>query len=105
MEIIYTAYIREVNNQPFYFVKRFTSFSQLKNVDPVLDTMGMHKNFYRACDLANVFDPEIIKNLYNELHIIPESATEGQSGNAKSILGSIIKNAHHALARIRIAGL
>ena len=105
MENTYTAYIKEVNNQPLYFVKKFTSFPELNNVEPVLDALGMHHDFYRACDMANIYDEEIIKNLYNQLHIVPESETVAENDKSKTLIGSIIKNTHHALARLKIAGL
>ena len=105
METLYTAYIKEVNNQPLYFVKKFSSFPELENVEPVLDALGMHKNFYRACEMANIYDEEIIKNLYNQLHIVPESENVPETAKSKSVIGSLIKNTNHVLARFRIAGL
>ena len=105
METLYTAYIKEVNNQQLYFVKKFSSFPELENVEPVLDALGMHHNFYRACDMATIYDEKIIKNLYNQLHIVPESENVTEDAKSKSLIGSLIKNTNHALARFRIAGL
>ena len=105
MENVYTAYIKEVNNQDLYFVKKFTSFPELENVDPVLDSMGMHHDFYRACDMAQIYNEGIIKKLYNQLHIIPESENVTEPAKSKSLLTSLSKNMHHALVRMRIAGL
>ena len=105
MENVYTAYIKEVNNQQLYFVKKFSSFPELENVEPVLDSMGMHKNFYRACDMAHIYDNQVIKNLYNQLHVVPESETAAVPAKSKSFFGSLMKSTHHALVRLRIADL
>lgn len=105
MENIYTAYIKEVNNQPLYFVKKFTSFPELENVEPVLDSMGMHHDFYRSCEMAHIYDEKIIKNLYDQLHIIPETDNLIEPAESKSFFGNLSKNMHHALVRMRIAAL
>lgn len=105
MENIYRAYIKEVNNKKLYFVKKFSAFPELENVEPVLDALGMHHNFYRACDMASIYDEEIIKDLYNQLHIVPESENAAETAKSKSFFGSLVKNTHHVLARFRIAGL
>lgn len=105
MENVYTAYIKEVNNQQLYFLKKFTSFPELENVEPILDSLGMHHDFYRACEMAQIYNEEIIQDLYNQLHIIPESAIAAQPEKSKSFFDSLVKNTHHALARLRIADL
>ena len=108
MEIIYTAYTREVNSQIFYFVKKFTFFPEYENAPKVLDSYGMHKDFFRACDIAKIYDEAIINNLLNQLHILPESAKVIPMQNEKSkssITHSLLKNTHQALLKLRLAGI
>jgi hypothetical protein len=107
MEIIYTAYTREVNNQIFYFVKEFTFFPEYENTPKVLNKYGMHSDFFRACDIAKIYDEAIINNLLNQLHILPESAKviPIQNEKTKSITNSLLKNTHQALLRLRLAGI
>lgn len=104
MEHVYTAYTKEVNNQQLFFVKKFSSFPELENVDPVIESLGMHPDFYRACDMAQVYDENVVRDLYSQLHIIPEA--EGSlSAKSDSVIDSLIKNTRHALVRLRIAGI
>lgn len=103
MENIYTANIKEVNNQKLYFVKKLNSFPELENVEPVLHSMGMHKNFYRACEMAQVYDEKIIEKLYNELHIVPDSDVAMEAAKSKSFFGALVKNTNHLLSWFRIA--
>ncbi|MEO5649665.1 MAG: hypothetical protein ABIR03_07045 [Ginsengibacter sp.] len=107
MEIIYTAYTREVNNQILFFVKKFTSFPDYENAPKVLDNYGMHSNFFRACDIAEIYDEAIINNLLDQLHIIPESAKviPMQKEKAKSLTHFLLKNTHNALLKLRLAGI
>jgi hypothetical protein len=105
MENVYTAYIKEVNNQQLYFVKKFTSFPELENVDPILDSLGMHRDFNRACEMAQIYNKDIIKDLYSQLHIVPESKNAIEPVESNSFFGALYKNMHHALVRMRIAGL
>lgn len=107
MEIIYTAYTREVNGQILYFVKEYTSFPEYENAPKVLNHYGMHSDFFRACDIAKIYDEAIISNLLNQLPIPPESAKviPMQNEKAKSITHSLLKNTHLALLKLRLAGI
>ncbi|MEO6819015.1 MAG: hypothetical protein ABI266_07950 [Ginsengibacter sp.] len=105
MENKYSAYKKEVNNQQLFFVKKFTAFPELENVEPVLETLGMHRDFYRACEMAHIFDEKIINDLYNQLHVIPDIENVTEPAKSKSFISSVIKNTHHVLARFKIAGL
>lgn len=67
MENYYTAYIKVIQNTTFYFVKKFTIFPEFKDMPPVLESLGMHKDFNRACDIASVKDLTTRKNLFEEV--------------------------------------
>ena len=103
MENIYKAYTKEINGKTFYFVKKFTAFSEYENCPTVLDGMGMHTNFYKACNIAHVYDDLAVNQLMNELHIISESARVIHLPKIKSITHSFLKNTHHAILKFRFA--
>lgn len=104
MENVYTAYVKEITDQNFYFVKKFNCFPELPDVEPILESMGMHPDFYKACELAKLEDSEIIKKLYNQLHILPDTAT-ALPEESHSIFRNILKETQHALVRLRVAGI
>lgn len=66
---IYTAYTRTVNDKTFYFVKKYNDYEGVRNLPPVLDSMGMHKDFLRACELANVEREEDVMQLMDQLNL------------------------------------
>jgi hypothetical protein len=103
MKNIYKAYTREVNGKLFYFVKKYTCFPEWENVPSVLDAMGMHTDFYKACDIAGLYDEIIIAQLMNELHIIPESARIIHLHGVKAMTHSLIKNTQQAILKLRFA--
>ncbi|HEY5463310.1 MAG TPA: hypothetical protein VIJ95_08635 [Hanamia sp.] len=105
MENIYKAYTKEINGVNFYFVKKYTAFPEYEDFPNVLDAMGMHRNFYKACDIANVFDESVISRLMNELHIIPESARIIHMHRVKSMTHSLLKNTQHAILKLRLASI
>jgi len=105
MENIYNAYTKEINGVNFYFVKKYTTFPEYEDFPNVLDAMGMHSNFYKACDIANVFDESVISRLMNELHIIPESARIIHMHRAKSMTHAFLKNTQHAILKLRLASI
>lgn len=105
MENIYKAYTKEINGVNFYFVKKYTSFPEYDDFPNVLDTMGMHPNFYKACDIANIFDEVVISRLMNELHIIPESAKIIHLHRMKSMTHSLLKNTQHAILKLKLASI
>lgn len=66
MKYEHNAYIREIDGQQFYFVKRFIIIPELQNIHPVLSGFGMHLD--KACDIAGVTDAEERKNIYDAIH-------------------------------------
>ena len=74
METQYTAYARTVNGVIFYFVKSFQTFPELKNVAPLLQGYGMHRDFKKACRIANVFEKEIQQELLAKMQNDSSSA-------------------------------
>ena len=74
MENFYTAYTRVVQNTTFYFVKKYITFPEYKDVPGVLESYGMHTDFNRACQIALINDKEIRKHLLADLQNNPNSA-------------------------------
>lgn len=66
MENFYTAYTKIIDNKTHYFIKKFTTFPELTNVAPVLESYGMHTDFNKACGIAGVNDPNIREQLRRE---------------------------------------
>lgn len=67
MDTFYTAYTKLVNGKTFYFIKKFFSFPELNDVPPILESYGMHSNFYRACGIAGIKDESVIKKLQGDI--------------------------------------
>ncbi|HSQ43558.1 MAG TPA: hypothetical protein VLM16_01095 [Ginsengibacter sp.] len=74
MENFYTAYTKVVQNTTFYFVKKYITFPEYKDVPGILESYGMHTNFDRACEIAAVRDKEIRQNLYADLQNCDENS-------------------------------
>ena len=105
MEIIYKAYTREINGKTFYFVKKFSVFPEYDNYPAVLDAMGMHTNFYKACNIAHVEDDRALNKLISELPVKPETYRNVHMPKMRSITHSFLKNTQHALLKFRLAPL
>lgn len=105
MENIYKAYTREINGRTFYFIKKFSVFPGHDNYPCIMDRMGMHTNFYKACDIAQIYDDSVIGKLKNELHIMPESTRVIHMAKIKSRTNSLLKNTHHAILKFRLASI
>lgn len=60
MENFYTAYLKTINGDKFYFVKQYRIFPEYKNVPPILEKYAMHTDFSKACKIAMI-DNEVIK--------------------------------------------
>lgn len=103
MESIYKAYTKEINGVIFYFIKKYTTFPEYEGFPVVLDSMGMHRDFYKACGIAKVYDEIVVTRLMNELHIIPESARIIHIHGVKAMTHSLIKNTHEAILKLRLA--
>lgn len=74
MENYYKSYIKVVQNTTFYFVKKYITFPEYKDVPEILESYGMHPNFERACDIAGVQDGEIRKHLLEDIQSDESSA-------------------------------
>ena len=66
MEHSYKSYTKTINGITYYFVKKYTSFPEFDNTPAVLERYGMHVDFKKACTIAEVYDPLVIEQLYNE---------------------------------------
>ena len=88
MKNFYSAYTRVVQNTTFYFVKKFITFPEYKDVPNVLETYGMHTDFNRACQIAKINDNEIKKQLLNNLQSNASSAKIIQM-NTENVLTAI----------------
>lgn len=75
MKNIYTAYSKSMTGTTYYFVKKFITFPDLKNVPDVLENYGMHTDFGQACNIAKVDDKEIRQSLLRD---IQENADSGR---------------------------
>ncbi len=105
METIHTAYTRVVNDVNFYFVKRYTVFSEYDGAPKILEDFGMHRDFYKACSIAKIYDKSVVHQLLNDLHILPETARVVPMNPVKSTTLNLIKNTYHAISKFRLAGI
>jgi hypothetical protein len=103
MEHIYDAYTREINGKTFYFVKKYSVFPDVKDCPPVLENMGMHTNFHKACGFARIQDETAIGSLMSQVHIVPQSARVIHLPKVKSITHSLLKNTHDAILKLKLA--
>ncbi len=67
METNFTCYTKKVQGEVFYFVKKFIVLPEYNNVPPVLEAFGMHKDFDKACAIAQLTDDTIKKQLLEEV--------------------------------------
>ncbi len=110
MEKIYTAYIKEIDGISFYFIKKYTSFPEYKDIPDIMESYGMHKDFNRACGIALVNDNAIRQELLNTLpenqhrpkiiHIRPKIIHM----NVGKIINSAVRNTQQALFKLKVAG-
>ncbi len=105
MEKIYKTYTKQINGKTFYFVKKFSVFTEYENSPKILDSMGMHSDFYKACNLAKIYDELTVNKLMKELHIIPDSARIIHFPKVKAMTHSLIKNTHNAILKLRWASI
>ena len=68
MANFYTGYTKMVNGQTMYFVKKFQSFPEFKDVPPFLESFGMHTEFDKACSIAGVEDPKLKEQILNDIN-------------------------------------
>jgi hypothetical protein len=105
MENIYKAYTKEINGKTFYFVKKFSIFPEFEDSPKVLESMGMHTDFYKACNIAKVEDVDMVSKLMSDLHIMPDSARVIHMHRVKAMTHSLIKNTHQAILKLRLASI
>ncbi|MDQ2719828.1 MAG: hypothetical protein M3Z26_08745 [Bacteroidota bacterium] len=105
MENIYTAYTKTIGGKDFYFVKKYTSFPEYEGSPKVLENLGMHPNFYRACDIAKVYDEEIINKLMSELQIFPETAKAVPLKKVNALTHTLVKSTQQIILKLRLAGI
>ena len=74
MENFYTAYTKQIENTTHYFVKKFMAFPEFPNVEPVLESYGMHADFNKACTIAGIQEPEIKERLLREAEATLQTA-------------------------------
>ena len=74
MEYTYSAYTKLINNQTYYFVKKYVLFPELKDVGPVLANYGMHTDFLKACSIASIYDSAIRQQLFKEAQATVQQA-------------------------------
>ena len=74
MENIYTAYTKVIQGVTFYFIKKYKTFPELKDVPDILESYGMHSDFDRACSIAMIDDKLIKEQLLNKLQNDPNQA-------------------------------
>lgn len=80
MKNIYTAYSKTITGITHYFVKKFITFPDLKDVPDILESYGMHTDFELACGIAKIDDKEVRKQLLKEVQENTESAKVIQMG-------------------------
>ena len=74
MEYTYSASTKLINNQTYYFVKKYVLFPELKDVGPVLANYGMHTDFLKACSIASIYDSAIREQLFMEAQATVQQA-------------------------------
>jgi len=67
MENVYTSYTKTVQNKTFYFVKKFLVLPEFKEIEPILESYGMHTNFDKACEIAQITDHSVKEMLLKEI--------------------------------------
>ena len=92
-----------INGKTFYFIKKFTAFPEIDDCPPILEKMGMHTNFHKACSLALVDNDKAISQLMSDLHIVPETARVIHMQKVKSVTHSLLKNTQHAILKLKLA--
>lgn len=63
----YQSYIKEINGEIFYFVKKFVVFPAVSNTGPMLTGYGMHRGFEKACQIAGVMEKDIQNKIRPDL--------------------------------------
>jgi hypothetical protein len=67
MENFYTAYRKTIDGVSFYFVKKYQTFPEYKDVASILSNYGMHTDFKKACKIAMITDKKLQEQLLGTL--------------------------------------
>ena len=67
MENFYTAYKKTIDGVTFYFVKKYQTFPEYKNVSSILENYGMHTDFKKACQIAMISSKTIQQQLLDKM--------------------------------------
>lgn len=105
MEKKYQAYTREINGRIFYFVKNYSIYPEFEDVPEILESMGMHSDFFKACTIAKVEDEQVIDRLMAQVNIVPETARVIPFQRVKVMTNSLLRNTHHALMKLKLASI
>jgi hypothetical protein len=105
MENKYSAYTRMVNDVKFFVVKKYTVFTEYSDQPDILESMGMHKNFYKACRIAKIDDEEIVKDLLSQLPAEAAPVTEIRLHGVRAVTRSLARNTFHLISKLRLAGI
>lgn len=110
MEKFYKAYIKEIDGITFYFIKKYITFPEYRDLPDIMESYGMHKDFNRACSIAMVNDIAIRQELLNTL---PENRHRPKIIHIRSkiiymnvgrIINNAVRNTQQALFKIKVAG-
>lgn len=63
MEHLYNAYVKDINGEPFFFVKHFLILNEVDNITPLLVGYGMHREYEKACNIANIKESDLQKKI------------------------------------------
>ncbi len=69
MENFYSAYVKTVNGDTFYFVKKYQVFPEYKDVPPILENYAMHTDFVKACKIAMIYDKVVQQQLITDIQL------------------------------------
>lgn len=105
MENIYTAYTKKINDEVHYFVKHYTRFKDIDGSPAILSEYGMHKDFFKACAIAKIYEETVVMDLSAQV-FLPATPAKVISFNAsKQRSHSILRNTQNLLSKLRLAGL
>ncbi|MEO6219369.1 MAG: hypothetical protein ABIO81_03005 [Ginsengibacter sp.] len=105
MENFYTAYLRTVNGDTFYFVKKYQLFPEYKDVPPVLENYAMHTDFVKACKIAMIHDKVIQQQLIDELQYNNGVTNVKEIQPARAKVYKLIKRQINIPARLKLGWL
>ena len=86
MENIYSAYVRTVNGDAYFFVKKYQLFPEYKDVPPILENYAMHTDFEKACKIAMICDKVVQQQLINELQLNNSLASVKEIQSSKGMI-------------------